>query len=514
MLIAGRVARIGGAIAPLLLVAPALASDQVEEAATASASEAPPVQLGDPAAPQALGRVYTAGPSAPALFLVSSGGYGYTESVLNTGDVHHRAAGAVAIEGRPTRWLGLGLRLDGRYDRHEGGPQGSDDGWVGDPRLFVRVDTGVASVLRAGARLGVWLPGQTAPSIDFGAVTPELAGALTFAPRGTPLWLTANGGYRLNRSARSANDPARLSAADRLGLELSSFDQVLAGAAAVYGGGRAQGFVEVLAELMVGAGSPSPSASPLRAGGGARFALTRNVRLEAEAEVTLSARPDLSASGPLVPVPPRAAVWLGVAYRFGASVAPAPPHPITARTTVAATPRLPASAALAGRVMTADGGAVSAPSVTVQAGAGADAVVVEVDGDGRFTLSGKVGQTLTVHAQSAGYESATETVTLVARSEAAVTLTLQRRLPNGQIRGLVRSFRGIGLDAEIKIDPSDQTLPTPAALHAQDGRFEVDVAPGTYQVTITAPGYETQRRRVDVEQNGVTLLNADLRSAR
>ena len=91
---------------------------------------------------------------------------------------------------------------------------------------------------------------------------------------------------------------------------------------------------------------------------------------------------------------------------------------------------------------------------------------------------------------------------------AELTLTLQRRLPSGQIRGLIRSFRGVALSAEIKIEPGDKTL------HTQDGRFEADVAPGAYDVTITAPGYETQRRHVEVEQNGVTLLNADLRSAR
>ena len=85
---------------------------------------------------------------------------------------------------------------------------------------------------------------------------------------------------------------------------------------------------------------------------------------------------------------------------------------------------------------------------------------------------------------------------------------MKRKLPGGQIRGLVRSFKGANLSAEIKIDPLDLTL------HTQDGRFEADVAPGKYEVTITAPGYETQHRRVEVEKNGVTLLNADLRSER
>ena len=39
------------------------------------------------------------------------------------------------------------------------------------------------------------------------------------------------------------------------------------------------------------------------------------------------------------------------------------------------------------------------------------------------------------------------------------------------------------------------------------------MAPGAYDVTISAPGYATQKRRVQIEQNGVTLLDVDLRVA-
>jgi hypothetical protein len=519
---AGRSATVGGMLAALLLTATRAWAEVSDPTTTATSSseaalsaDAAPERLADPAAPQALGRVYAAGPTPPALFLMSSGGYGYTESVLNTGDVHHRAAGSLAVEGRPASWLGLGLRLDGRYDRHQGGPQGSDSGWIGDPRVFMRVDGAVGPSLRAGARLGLWLPGGAAPSVDFAAVTPELSGLLTWAPRGTPLWLTANGGYRLNRSARTASDAGLLSASDRLALELSAFDQVLMGLAATYGGGRAQGFVEVTAELMVGAGSPSPSSSPLRAGGGIRLALSGDVRLEAEVEAALGPRPDVAAAGPLVPVPPRAAVWLGVAYRFGApsAVGAAPRRPAPPPAAVAPRPAI-AAATLDGRIIAADGATLSEPQVAIRTGAGVEPAAVDVDADGRFTFSGKAGQTLTVEAKAAGHEPSTGTATLTAGSAAELTLTLRRRLPSGQIRGLVRSFKGVGLDAEIKIDPSDPSLPTLRTLHTEDGRFEVDVAPGTYELTISAPGYEKQRRRVEVEQNGVTLLNADLRSAR
>jgi len=51
-------------------------------------------------------------------------------------------------------------------------------------------------------------------------------------------------------------------------------------------------------------------------------------------------------------------------------------------------------------------------------------------------------------------------------------------------------------------------------VRADGGRFEVDVPPGRYRVTISASGYQTQQRTVDVEENGVTVLNVDLRSDR
>jgi hypothetical protein len=422
--------------------------------------------------------------------------------VLNVGDTHHRAAGTLAVDGRPLPWLGLGLRLDGRYDKHQSNMLGNDDGWIGDPRVFVRADSALGSTLRVGGRIGIWLPGRAAPSLELAAITPEASGALTWAPGGVPLWLTANAGYRINRSTRTATDAAMLSANDRLGLEMSAFDQALVGLAAAYGAGRAQGFAELSGELMVGAGSPRLTESPMRAGAGVRFAITREVRLEAEAEAAVSARPTLSQSGPLLPIPPRAAVWLGLAYRFGGSeppaAHPAPPPPVTKPA--------PAIARREGRIVGADGSGLFAALVNIQADDGAHSV--SVDGDGRFTLTGKPGQTLTVDAEAEGYELETATVTLTAEPEEPLVITLKRKLPGGQIRGLVRSFRGANLSAEIKIDPLGLTLRT------QDGRFEADVAPGTYEVTITAPGYETQHRRVEVEKNGVTLLNADLRSER
>jgi uncharacterized membrane protein len=62
--------------------------------------------------------------------------------------------------------------------------------------------------------------------------------------------------------------------------------------------------------------------------------------------------------------------------------------------------------------------------------------------------------------------------------------------------------------AHIRVAPLNVTLRA-----AEDGTFVLDVAPGQYEVTITAAGYEMQQRQVDVEHNGVTVLLVDLRSA-
>jgi hypothetical protein len=85
---------------------------------------------------------------------------------------------------------------------------------------------------------------------------------------------------------------------------------------------------------------------------------------------------------------------------------------------------------------------------------------------------------------------------------------------SGQLRGLVRSFRGSAVIANVEIHRVGSAETSRQVLRAEAGRFQLDVAPGTYEVRIEAAGYESQRRRVAVERNGVTLLNVDLKVAR
>jgi hypothetical protein len=270
----------------------------------------------------------------------------------------------------------------------------------------------------------------------------------SYAPDAGVVSLSANAGYRFDRSGHSAPDAAQLSASDRIALEVSAFHEILAGVAATIGRGPTQGFVEASADLLVGSGAPSIKTSPIFVGGGGRFAVARNLRLEAEIEVSPSSRPDTSPTAPLVPIPPRFAGWLGLTYRFGAAPAPAvaPPPPAPAPVPPI-TPTPPPT-----------------PPVEPE-------------------------ETPAAHP------------------------------PRGQIRGLVRSLKGTPVAAEIRIESeapasAEAGPPEPQALRAEEGRFEIDVAPGRYRVTIAAPGYKTQKREVDIDENGVTVLNVDLRAER
>jgi hypothetical protein len=472
------------------------------------------------AAPHALGRVLTAGPGRTGPTLLASAGYGYTESVLGMGDAHHRIAGALTLDERPLPWLDLALRLDGRYDAHLFAGQPTDTGMVGDPRLYVRVDQGWPSGLRLGARAGLWLPGGDAPSLEASALSPEILGIASYAPATAAIALTANVGYRIDRSAHSAPDAARLGPGDRLALEVSAFNEVLVGAAATLGRGPAQGFVEASADLLVGSGAPPIQSSPILLGGGGRFALTRNLRFEAEVEVSPSSRPDTGPAAPLVPIPPRVSAWLGLAFRFDSAPAPAlvpspAPAAVPSPSLAAVAPAPAPKTELAGRVAAADGGKIDGLRLEVTVGDSSPEVTV--DENGQFTVEGKPGDELTVAAEAAGYLPGRATVTLTGGAN-KVDLTLQRRAPQGQIRGLVRSLRGAPVAADITIEPEDHASSgaarQPDHRRAEGGRFEVDVPPGRYRVTISASSYQTQQRKVDVEENGVTVLNVDLRSER
>jgi hypothetical protein len=116
-----------------------------------------------------------------------------------------------------------------------------------------------------------------------------------------------------------------------------------------------------------------------------------------------------------------------------------------------------------------------------------------------------------------GFDPGGVVVTVVAGAEAAAPEARVIRtaaVPAAQLRGLIRSYRGSGLRATITVHPAAGDGQPIVGETDQDGVFTIDVAPGAYRVEIEANGYQSQERSVRVEENGVTVINADLRERR
>jgi hypothetical protein len=446
----------------------------------------------------ALGRVRAVG-SGPSVSAALASGYGFTGDVLAADDSHHRASGALALAVRAVPWLELTGQLAGRYDRHTGGV--TDDGFIGDPRLGVTAGGALDDATAVGLRVGVWLPGADAPSIELAATTVDAS--LVVTRRFGASALTATAGYRLDRSTESV-DAARLTPADRLGLGLSDADAALVGLGLSHQAGATAWFGELSGELLVGDGAPAALESPLRLGVGLRHAIDASLRLEALAEVGLSQRPDLMAMAPdqLVDVEPRLAIAVGLSWRPAPARAPVvapPPPPVDPTPPPPPPPPAPTTGPLTGRVVDGDGAPL--PDVAITAGA-ATAMSAE---DGTFTIPDLPIGALEVAAARGGYEPATASATIVGGVGATVALTLVRVKPTSQIRGVVRDFGGKGLAAKVTIAPLGAELTSNA-----DGTFAIDVPPGTYTVTVALPGYRAQTKTAVVVEGGVPILNIEL----
>jgi hypothetical protein len=442
--------------------------------------------------------------------IAASAGYGYTEGVIGNGDHHGRVFGTLAGSVRPAPWIAIALRLDGRYDS-DSDATGSSTSFVGDPRAYVRVGTNLANGFRLGAQLGVWVPGDKAPSLVFKATTVDLVALAAYAPEGSPLVLALHAGGRIDNSASSVPSPERLTPSDRLELGVNEASGVLTGlGASLHASKRVELLGDVSADWLVGSRSPSAIESPIVIGLGARWDATESgvVSLQFALEASPSGRPGLAAGQPLVDLEPRVSGSVGLVIRPGAgAAAPASEthEPEPAQENVVSTEAT--SAAVKGSVTTTTGAPLFHAKVTLTPPSG-EPRVAETGSDGGFEFDDVPlgGATLAVEAK--GYASAEKDVAVSVKI-ADVTVTLEQVIPPAQIRGLVRDFAGKPVAATVVIEPGGTT-----AAVAADGSFSIDVKPGAYDVSINAKGYAPQKRHVVVEPQGVTLLNVDLRGAR
>ena len=468
-----------------------------------------------PAAPHALGRVLTAGPgrrvrrcSRRAATATRDRCWGWTTRTTGS-------PARLTLDERPLPWLDLALRLDGRYDAHLFPGQPTDTGMVGDPRLYVRVDRAWPGGLRLGARAGLWLPGRDAPSLQASALSPEILGIASYVPRSTAIALTANVGYRIDRSAHSAPDAAQLGPGNRLALEVSAFNEVLVGRRRLGRGPakvrrgqrrparRLRGAAHLVVAHLAGrrrAVRAGTECAPRSGGGG-------------EPQRPARHRPDRAAGAD-----PAALFSLarpGVPVRRRASAAPRSPCHSPRHPGGGAPPR-PEDGARSGAGRRLRRRQAGRPSVRGHRGGSSREVPSTTSG--RFAVEGKPGDELTVAAEATGYLPGRATVILTPGAN-KLDLTLERRPPQGQIRGLVRSLRGAPVAADISIDRRRTTRARlgrraepapPRRERSVRGRRSPRPLPGDHLGVRLSDAATKGRRR----GNGVTVLNVDLRSQR
>ncbi len=454
----------------------------------------------------------------------SLGGFGWREGLLGPNHRFGRTIGNLAFAFAPHELITLALALDGRWDRHYGTGVAGEDGWVGDPRLLIRAGKQSGNI-RFGAQLGVWVPGEDAPSVSASAISVD-ARALVGLDAG-PGVLSLNAGFRLDNSAKSAGDmPYLLSAADQVSLGVSEFNAVVAGAHLALPFGKMYLGLEASIDLFIGSGNTPLGATEAHEApgplfrGGATFGYHLTPTVTALAFIQAAKVPGLNMSDVaandirLVAYEPIVTGGLGFQARFGGP---------SRRGTVARRDNpedivLPVFATLSGEVFDDAGKPVvgAKVNITLRNYTGTD--VTDETGTwaverlpigktvkGATTLDDDAAE-ITVEVD--GKKPGKQATKLVAGDNKLERLTLDPILPPGELRGVVRSIASGGKPvsgATIKVEPGNLS-----ATSAADGSFTIELAPGQYKVTVSASGLKEQQLDITIEPNGVALQPIEL----
>jgi hypothetical protein len=471
--------------------------------ALATPSLAVEVGAGEAARP-ALRRVAAPEAGKPgALTVATDVSGGVTEALSDSDSAHARVAAGFAAAVDATRWLNFALRLRGRYDAHPRDAYGKDDGLLFQPDLSTRL-AWQSGALGYGFEAGAWLPAGADVGASLSALSAD--GRVLLSHQGAKVLFAGYAGYRLDRSAKVAGDVTRLRFGDRSALGVSDYDALLAGLGVGYAVGRTLLFGEVSAQVLLG--SPKLAASPLWLSVGARVpfgppGLSGEVALDALA----SSRPGVANTTASFPIEPRLTLNLGLRYRFGEhrQTAPAGPTPVPAakRAPPSALAVQPEATIVELELLDERGQPLQRAQATVTQGDIETPLVETTPGHYRLVDAHPGRAKLRVKAE--GFQPIERDIDVSSGKTAKIDVRVEQALPAGQVRGLVRSFRGKPLAASIRLEPSAVTTQTDG-----EGFFQIDVPPGDYEVVIEAPGYQAQRRRAKVEQQGVVIVNADL----
>ena len=459
-------------------------------------------------------------PVAPSRHLSISGygGYGIFESMGPVSGAHHRMSGMLSVSGAPIKQLGLKLTLEGYHDRHPADQIGKDTTTVGAPRLGIHGGQQLGKWIQLGGALDVTIPGGAAPSLKFSSATLEPKILLALVPEDSIWRLILSAGYRWDNTGKTAPQAESLRPGDRISIGTSEYDSVSLGLGSSVSISALELIAELSSNIFVG-NNPPKGSSPLRFDLGARYHIYQSLQVALLTETLIIGRPELQNSAPVMPVEPRFSLFVGVTYAFGVTPPPKPGEtsivnsppikPPVQETKPSPTTPAVNTTSIEGSVVDEEGNPIGGTHVsfTTEVEGMPKDFETTTDSTGSYTLSDvPVGEgTLVIEME--GFDSVEKMLVLTDTPSIQEPSTLTEVLSSPtQLRGQIRSISGDPLKAKLVITPGNHTVETD-----ETGLFSIDLPKGKYRVIISAHGRKTQKKRVVIEENSVTIINVDLR---
>jgi hypothetical protein len=383
------------------------------------------------------------------------------------------------------------------------------------------------------------VPGNKAPSVAASATSLDLLG-LASLPAG-PGRVSIQAGFRLDRSAKSVDNIARLSLQDRVSLGVSDYNELIAGAQLSIPAGKAWLGAELSAEAFVG--SPPTGSANLNEGSLLmRAGVTAGTRVADQWELVafvegakvpgVQAVQVQSMSIPIIPYEPVISGGIGLIARFGGDSKRLLTKQLACwETAEGCKPdERPLLVEVEGTVVDDTGKPMVGAKVSLQGHVYTGAIaptITDAKGEYRFK-DVQVGRRVTTPSQSGAKteEKVDETsldvaVELSDKKPGSATIEkphggtttvppieLLPAVKPGELKGVVRTQAGKAIDkAIVTVSPGDKKTETGA-----DGTFAMDLPPGHYKVTVKAPGTAPQELDVTIDPDGVALKEFVLRT--
>lgn len=462
-----------------------------------------------PTASGLCGLVYAGAPRcAPGWTLSGTGGYG--ETTLK--GVHHRAIGTLGVAYTPLAvpWLSVSLEFQGRVDVHPADEHGGKHASAtGDPWLHARAGWPLARRVSLGGELGLWLPGNTAPSYSASATTVDVKALVSWLDASSNWSVLGSLGVRIDNSANSAPDTERLRYGDLIALGLSDSSALLVAVGVMRRIQAFQVFGELSGQLLLGKDAPPLIQSPLRAAIGGRYFFSERLSTELSVIPVFSQRPNTSPDAPLVPIEPRVSVLAGVRYQFlSKKPEPKPSEAIKTEPTALDEPKQ--IAAIRGSLTDESGAPLPDATVLLNHSEGTQQESVS-QGDGSYVFEGIKPGKVTLSVSASGFDPLMWEVQVVAPLTQVPAQKLSAAAQvTGTVRCFVRSFTSEPLKANIVVRDTRGRKVASGSSDAS-GLWEYALPPGDYKVSIEAPRYKSRRSNIRVAPNEVAVLNVDLR---